>query len=356
MTTLTSSRIHELAGEYGIPAVDVLCIALNLYGLGPEQLHPRIRYKFIPLDEEDAFLIITPTNVHDSPFKMAEGAIWLSGERVGSVAFAENDDVVLSYLRESGRQLTLNSNSRSTCTGCMFCPNIIEDPADTRLKTDEDLDRFVRWVMADYNWRDLAHLNKISISSGCFYVDRAAIEHLAALYEVAGRYGFKGSYHILSSIIRTREAIQECVERLHNFHLTVTYECATRRSLLLKETKSDLTLEECIGILDYATELGALADITYIAGLDPFDISCMTLLEISRHVSTFPRIQIFQAHNELMRSHRAPRAGTLEWFLELRRVVEPNLSAQGVRPRPYENYRGLWYTRFAGEPIPKPRI
>lgn len=356
MTPLTLARIHDLATQYDVPLVDVICIALNLHGLRTEHPHPRIRYRFLPLDESEPFLVITPTGVRDSPFAMTEGAIWLGEDRVGLMPNAENDDVVLSYLREGGRQLTLNSNSRSTCTGCMFCPNIIEDPADARLKTSQDLDRFVQWIMSDHGWAGLAHLTKISISSGCFHTERAAIEHLALLSTVSRRYGFTGTYHILSSVIRSREALLECVNHLGSLHLTLTYECTSRRSLLLKQTKADLVLERCIEVLGYAVDAGAVADVTYIAGLDPLDVSCTTLRRIAEHVSTFPRIQVYQAHNELMRSHRALGADNVEWFLDLRRDVEPALAARGIRPRVHENYRPLWYTSFAREPIKGPRI
>ena len=357
-STLTLPRLEALAEEFEVPLTDVLCLALNLHGLASRHENARIRYQLVPLDEDPArpFLVITPTWVPDSPFAIRDRHLYLGDERVGTIPLAENDDVVLSYLRQDGRLLNLNSNSRSTCTGCMFCPNVIEDPADARLKTAEDLDRFVRWVMADYGWTDLRHLEKITISSGCFQTDRAAIEHLAALRQVAEGYGFGGVYHILSSVIRRPEALRECVERLGRFHLTVTFECTTRRSLLLKDTKADLHLDACLRVLDDAMEAGATADITYIAGLDPYEVSRETLRRVAGHVNGFPKIQIYQVHNALMRGHRAPGAEKLEWFLHLRRDVEPWLAAAGVRPVLYENYRAMWFTAFAGAPIVGPRI
>ncbi|MGW2600234.1 hypothetical protein [Streptomyces klenkii] len=51
----------------------------------------------------------------------------LNGEKVGEVDGIEDDDAVLGYWRGGTRMLTLNSNARSQCTDCVFCPNTLED-------------------------------------------------------------------------------------------------------------------------------------------------------------------------------------------------------------------------------------
>ena len=75
--------------------------------------------------------------------------------------------MVLTYIRGGGRSLTLNTNSRSSCTGCLFCPNVIEDAADATLRSVSELRNLLSWVSDDEEWDDLSGVEVITV---CFRV------------------------------------------------------------------------------------------------------------------------------------------------------------------------------------------
>ena len=345
----------EAAGELGIPAVDAICIALNLYGVanGPNGRH---RMLVRPLEETNPFLIITPTGKVDSPIFMADGRLWLGNHDIAEIVDICPDDVVAAYLRADDTRLTLNTNHRSTCTGCVFCPNVIEAPADTIRNAASELGKFLDFVIADRDWDGLAHLEKISVCTGCFDHEDAAVAHMVALGRAACTRGFTGNYHLLSSVLRSRDGLKRCVDELGSFHLTLTLECVTRRTTVLRASKADLDLDACIAVMERAAQADAFVDVTYIAGLDPYDVAVDALLRLAEVMTTFPRIQVFQVHNDLMEVLRSPGAHDPRWFFQLRSSVEPALARRGLRPLAHENYRPLWYTAFAGRPIQGPRV
>ncbi len=358
MTTATTPTelIDTLADEHDVPWLDVLLIATNAEGARSELDYPRSRMQLRPVGSDETWQVILPLDNPESSFVLAEEGLLLGGERVAELVGLENDDVVLTYLRAGGRSLTLNSNSRSTCTGCLFCPNVIEDAADATLVTQHELDNLLAWVEADNGWSDLADVEVITVCSGCFHHPGAAVEHMTALRRAADDHGFTGRLHLLSSVVRDRRDLEALATRAGPFHLTLTLECFTRRNLLLKDTKASLTLDESCRILDDCAALGMLGDFTYVAGLDGYDPAVAGLLQLAPHVTTFPRIQVFQAHNDFMRRARDSEAADLAFFLRLRRAVEAAFTDRGHMLRSWENYRPLWYSTINGLPVPGPRI
>lgn len=354
--TLTVKDIARLSEAYQVPQLDVLMIAANAHGARTEQPFPRARMQLRPLDSAEAWQIILPLDNDDSPFLLDEKALRLGGEPVAELVACENDDVVLTYLRAGGRSLTLNTHSRSTCTGCLFCPNVIEDAADATLTTEEQLAELLRWTQADCGWADLSGVDVITVCTGCFRTAEAAIEHIVALRRAASGFGFTGRLHLLSSVVRERRHLEQLAQEAAPFHLTLTLECFTRRSLLLKDTKASLTLDRSCEILDDCASLGLVGDFTYVVGLDPFAVTVAGLRRLAQHVTTFPRIQVFQAHNDYMRAARNPEAESLDFYLRVRQEVESDFASRGLAPKSWENYRPLWYSSFAGQPVEGPRV
>jgi hypothetical protein len=72
--------------------------------------------------------------------------------------------------------------------------------------------------------------------------------------------------------------------------------------------------------------------------------------------TTFPRFQIYQAHNSVQASYRAARSERIEFFLAFRKELERIFAASPLRPQSWENYRPIWYYNFAGAPTVSPRI
>jgi hypothetical protein len=353
---ITLGEIDRLATQYEVPWLDVLMISSNAEGACADLGYPRARMQFQPRGGDEVWQLILPLENPRSRFSLDTEGLWLDGALVADCVGLENDDVVLTYLRAGGRSLTLNTHSRSTCTGCVFCPNVIEDAADATLDAEEELSHLLTWVEADNEWPDLAHVEIITVCSGCFHNSDAAIEHMAALRRAASGHAFRGTLHLLSSVVRDRADLERLAAHAAPFHLTLTVECLSRRELLLKSTKASLTLDDVCQILDDCAELGIAGDFTYVAGLDPFPVALEGLTRLARHVTTFPRIQVYQAHNDYMRRYRDPEAEDVGYFLRLRRAIEGHYAARGVAPRSWENYRPLWYSEFAGAAVTGPRV
>ncbi len=354
--TLSHEVIDSLAAKYEVPWLDVLFIATNSEGARSGFDYPRARMRLRPRTSDEVWQVILPLDNPQSPFLLNDEGLWLDGEILAELVGFENDDVVLTYQRAGGRSLTLNTHSRSTCTGCLFCPNVIEDAADATLDTEDELDELLTWVEADSGWPNLASVDVITVCSGCFHDAHAAILHMSQLRSAATAHGFTGRLHLLSSVVRKRDDLVQLAQSAAPFHLTLTIECFTRRNLLLKDTKASLTLEDACRILDDCADLGILGDFTYVVGLDPWAESVDGLRRLAPHVTTFPRIQVFQAHNDYMRRARNPEAAELGYFLRLRKAVEDDFLNGGHIPQSWENYRPLWYSSIGGIAVAGPRV
>jgi hypothetical protein len=93
-----------------------------------------------------------------------------------------------------------------------------------------------------------------------------------------------------------------------------------------------------------------------VAGLDSYEKSVSGIAYLAPHVGTFPRIQVYQAHNDYMRRARHRDAEDLNYYLNLRTELETVFARTGLAPRSWENYRPLWYSRFADRPVEGPRV
>ncbi len=351
-------HLQVLSEQYDVPFLDVALIAANAEGARPLRDYPRARMQVRPAGSDEVWQIILPFDNERSRFEVAGRALLCEGVPVADVVALENDDVVLTYLRAGGRSITLNTHSRSRCTGCMFCPNVIEDAADETLTSADQLAGVLEWLQSDNDWSDLSHVEVITVCSGCFHHPGMAIDHMAGLRMAADRYGFTGRLHLLSSVLRERADLERMRDTCGPFHLTVTLECFERRSLLLKDTKASLTLERAGEIMEDCLDLdlGILADFTYVAGLDSYEKSVSGIAYLAPRIGTFPRIQVYQAHNDYMRRARHRQAEDLSYYLDLRSDLETLFVPMGLAPRSWENYRPLWYSIYAGKPVAGPRV
>ena len=359
MTDCRSTMLTDLqtrAAAAGVPVLDLIMITANMYGINDTGEIPRARMALSPHDQNETWQLILPLNNPASPFTLRGDQLLLEGESVAALMALENDDVVLTYLRAAGRSVTLNTYSRSSCIGCIFCPNIIEDAADATVNGVDGLRRVLDWLCADQQWPDLTAVEVITVCSGCFRTPAAAIRHMADLRRAAEPLGFDGRLHLLSSVLRDKDDLDRLAAEAGSAHLTLTLECFERRPELLKSSKASLGLDRSCEILADCADLGILGDFTYVAGLDPLASAVAGIRQLVAVATTFPRIQVYQAHNELMRQYRSADAGEIGYYIDLRREIEGDLQGRGLEPRSWENYRPLWYTGFAGRPVPGPRI
>jgi hypothetical protein len=349
-------EVKALASDWAVPEEDVLLIALNKCGVRSHIPKPRMRIqlRLRSRPEEPIFLILSLGRL-DSPFRLDEDKISLFGETVADIESLEDDDAVLGYFRNGRRVLTLNSNARSQCVGCAFCPNTMEAASDPRLAALDDLDSYLSALVSDFALGDLSGVDKVTICTGCFHYEQLALEHLREVRTAMTHHGCTGWIHFLSSVLTSADGLAAASE-IGPFHLTVTVECFGRRPEILKKSKAKLSPDDVEDVLRRAGEHGVIADYTYIVGLDPLDLAHHHLSRYVPLTTTFPRFQIFQPHSAFMDRYVTSGGGRMEYYLSMRSMIENLFKDTDLRPRSWENYRPLWYFSFAGEPLDGVRI
>lgn len=345
------------AAKWGLPVEDVLLIALNACGVDSTLDKPRMRFRLrLHTRPGDQRYLILSLGRRTSPFTLTEDAIWLGGEPIADVDALEDDDAVLAYWRNDRRVMTLNSNARSQCTGCVFCPNTLEDAADPHLREENELDAHFAAIVADAGMDDLSGVEAVTVCTGCFHHEHLALDHLRKVRAAMRRQGCDGRLQFLSSVLTTPEGLRAAAEELGPFHLTLTAECFTNRERILKSSKAALEPAAMVEILGRAKDLGVTTDFTYIVGLDDLETAAEQLRAFVPVTTTFPRFQVYQSHNRLMDLYAAPGAGGIEYYLQARQAIEELFADTGLRPQSWENYRPLWYTTFAGEELDSVRV
>ncbi|AYF30425.1 hypothetical protein CSH63_23845 [Micromonospora tulbaghiae] len=343
-------EVTSVAAKYGVPVEDALLIAVNLYGISSDQNRHRARVTVRLSSEPDVpWMVIVPLNADESPFKLSAHELYLEDELVGRVRRIDADEAVGGYFRDDGRAATLNPNARSRCVGCAFCPNTLEAAADPRFSEERELTELLAAMVEQHPRRDLTELREVTVSTGCFEREDAAVTHLVGLRSVLKDHGITARIGFLTSVVQSDAAFADLADAVAPFVLRLTAECFTRRDLLLKASKAQLSYPEMPDVLRRARSAGLGTSFTYIVGLDPLPELCAGIARLSEHVTDFPNFQVYQAHNSIMVGLRASGADQLEFYLRARAEIEQILGGSGLRPQPWECYRPLWYFTFAGE-------
>jgi hypothetical protein len=344
------TQLEELAAAYRIPLLDIQLMALNLYGIASSIVDGRARIEVrLDADPDTEWHMIVPTGRVISPYELVGNTLYLAGRRIASLRLIEHDDARLGYARGGGHTLTLNTNKRSTCTGCVFCPNTLADANDPRIaQSEDDVEQWLGAFLLEYGWSDLSAVQEINLSTGCFGEESRALTHLTELRALLNKFSFRGRLGILSSVIRTDPGML-ALSMLRPFALFLTLECITRRNLLLKESKANLQPEETIRILASARKNEVDTGVMIVLGLDPLPEVISWLSKAIQYLTDFPNIQIFQSHSQYMDLFRTQGAESLEFFLQARLDLESVLLPSPLRPRSWQNYRTLWYYKFGPE-------
>lgn len=352
-----TEHLRRLSDEFEINPEDILLIAINACGVANAEPSRRNRFECAPHGREhDPVYLIPSFGRRRSPFRIDRDQLLLHGEPVATIRNLKGDDIVMGYWRNGFRSLTLNSNARSACTGCTFCYTRLDAASDPKVSQAEELENYLSFVESDLSWEDLSAVERITVCSGCFLHEHNAIEHMALVSEIAAGHGFRGELHILSSVIRSRDGLKRIASELSPFHLTLTVECFDNRHEILKASKAGLEFGEMCRVLADAKEAGLKTDFTYLIGLDSIDRAVPKIEKLLDVTTTFPRFQIYQAHNVFQASYCTPGSNRLDFFLRFRKQLEAMFGSRAFRPQSWENYRPLWYYTFAGEPYTCTRI
>jgi hypothetical protein len=134
--------------------------------------------------------------------------------------------------------------------------------------------------------------------------------------------------------------------QLNTFSLSYTLECFNSRERLLHPQKAKKPLDEVARILTEAQNLGFAANFLYIMGLDELEVAEKGFKRFKKNISRFPVVQILQRYTSDCSDCSTDSAKSLEYFLSARRMLESIFAECPVRPRVWENYRGLWYRSY----------
>jgi hypothetical protein len=252
--------------------------------------------------------------------------------------------------------LTLNSNARSQCVGCSFCPNILEKTSDIRFIALDNLANYFSVLAKTQGWDNLSPLEIITVCTGCFLYENLAIDHLIMVNNAAKENGFNGKIHILTSVIRSESAMRKIKNEIGDFKLTLTIECFTSREVILKKSKADMGFDKMKEILTLSKSYGFETNYTYIVGIDPMKEAIQKLSELNDCINSFPNFQIYQPHNDFMRTFCTTEAKVMDYYLSLRKEIEEFFRSTELKPKSWENYRSLWYYTYQNKILVSIRI
>jgi hypothetical protein len=355
-TTMTFDNVARMALHYGVPIEDTLLIALNLHGIASDQNKHRARVTVrLASAPNVSWMVIVPLNASQSPFNLVGQDLRLGEDLVAQVDRIDADEAVGGYFRDNGRAATLNPNARSRCVGCAFCPNTLEAAADPRLSEERELAELLAAMVVQHPRRSLAELREVTVSTGCFEREDAALAHLVGLRSALSEHAVTARIGFLTSVIQSDSAFANLADVVAPFVLRLTVECFSRRDLLLKASKARLERADMPDVLRRARRVGLDTSFTYVVGLDPLAELHDGVGALGEHVTEFPNFQVYQAHNTIMSGLRTPGAEHLEFYLRARAEIEQILGPSGLRPRAWECYRPLWYFTFAGERLVQAR-
>ena len=348
---LNYSKIDLLASDFSMPKVDLILIAINRYGIRADIPDKRLRFKFRLLGCDELFYMAVCVNTFDSPFYLDKtNQMIFDNIKIGEVVDVEEDTCDSTYFRRNRTELTLNSNMRSQCYGCTFCGTYNLDSQDKVDMSDENkissfLDKFLKENKMD----SLKNLVRVTLCTGCFSDENKLVEHILTIYKVFKEYGFNKRIRYIGSQIRTKEAMDLIQIKLPFFSLSLTVECFSNREQRMRKEKASLNMEGIKKVLKSSKEHHFSTNYLYVLGLDELNVFESGISELAPYINRFPIFQIMQNYINQHEMQRVESAKGLEYYLRSRQIIESQFFGTVLKPRSWENYRGLFYTMYQHE-------
>ena len=339
-----------LSEKYQVPPQDIILTALNLSGVSSNIPESRVRFYFTPNGTQKDFYFALCVNTIPSPFELVNQAIYLSGEKIGDVSHVENDTCNDNYFRRNGTELTLNTNSRSSCTGCAICGTYsLEADDKERLLQKNILLQRIKKIMTEHSQKDCSKLFRVTVCTGCFGSEKATVNHILDLNEILKELNFDGTLRYIGSEINSEEVLDKIIIGVKHFAFSFSMETFTRRDELLRKIKSRVSFEDIKKTLRNSVRRGIETNILYVLGLDSLDSFAEGFKQLQPLMNHFPVINLFQIYSPEQVLLRNNEANSIEYYLGARRILEEIYKTSALRPESWENYRPLWYLSFGKE-------
>lgn len=345
---LNYKKVELLSTIYGIPTEDIIMIALNRYGVVADLSDNRVRFKIKIDNGENIYYCAVCVNTYPSPFSIDEnGILYLSEKQIGFIFEREKDTCDSTYFRRNKTELTINSNKRSQCKGCKFCGTYNLEPSDmSDLNDITKMSDYLESLLETNKISDFSNLVRVTVCTGCFEDEKALVEHLIMIKEVFANYGFNKKIRYIGSQLRSSSAMETVAKYIKYFSLTFTAECFSRRKEIMRKEKADVEFSEIQDILNKSLNFGFSTNFLYILGLDSLEVMQFGMEKLKNSINRFPGIQIMQNYNEEQEKQRILEAKDIEYYLKARKIVEAIYGNEVYKPRLWENYRGLFYTKY----------
>ena len=351
------SQIKEFSKKYNILSQDIILIALNLFGVNAVIPDDRIRFKLKLNTCDEIFYLAVCVNTGKSPFYLREKDLYLNECLMGTIIEKEKDTCDSTYFRRNKTALTLNSNSRSKCRGCKFCGTYSQEAADIHnLLTEDKLASHINDLLLENNLKDLSNIIDVGICTGCFNDEEDTLEHILMVRKVLKNFGFHKELKYLGSQILSERSLEILEKQAKPFSLYFTLECFTRRKELLRHHKAKITTSQARNVLLSAKKRGFNTTFLYILGLDPLESLVKEFRELLPCITRFPVINLFQNYLPEHTFLKILEANNLEYYFRARKELEKVFAPTDLMPRPWEDYRGLWYLSFGNKKIDDIRI
>jgi len=343
-------EVSFLSEKYDIPRQDIVLTSLNLSGVSSDIPESRVRFRFTPEGVKKDFYFAICVNTIPSTFELKNQAIFLSGEKIGDTSSIENDTCNDNYFRRNGTELTLNTNSRSSCKGCAICGTYsLEADDKERLLRKTLLSQRVKEIMNQHQQNDCSNLYRVTVCTGCFGNEKVTVNHILDLNDVLKDLNFHGTLRYIGSEVTTEEALDKIADKVDRFALSFSVETFTRRTELLRNIKSKVSFEDIKNTLEKSAKRGIETNILYVLGLDPLRDFEEGFKELRPLMNHFPVVNLFQIYSPEQALLRTSEANGIEYYLAARKILEEMYVGSDLRPESWENYRPLWYLSFGKE-------
>jgi len=349
-------NLIKLSSKHSIPTEDLLLLDLNLNGVKLSLPSGRVRFE-LESTNKDIFSLAHKRNIFNfylavptldrSPYFFKNNNLFYGEHLIGKAFGVTEDFCDSSYPRRGGTVLNINPNARTSCRGCKFCYTVFQVSRDKkRMLSDDKLRNFLKNWMKKFGLVDLSHLIQVAIVTGCFPGEKNVIDFLKMAKGVLSEFSFKGELFYFGSQINSKKALLE-LKKLKPLGICFSLECFDQenREYFLRDVKRKIRLTNIKETLSFANSIGIRTNFSYIIGLESLETIKKGFFEFSPYINSFPIVNVFQSHKG-QEKFRHKDANRIDYYIKSRKIIEDIFMKTTLRPRPWENYRSLWYLKF----------